>query len=497
MTRPNILFFMTDQQRADAMGCSGGWLKTPNLDRIAREGVRFSRCVTTTPICVPARVTLATGRYPHNNAVWTNVTYTLPEDAATWMRVIRDLGYRTSLFGKTHLHPHRGDLRDSEHLLHAYGLDDVNEIGGPRASANVGSHMTAMWEEKGLLEAYRADFNERFDNKPHVVRPSVLPLEDYYDVYVGQCAKLYLEEYDRREPWFCWVSFGGPHEPWDTPEPYASMYEPDAMPTPIPRAADDHDRPRGWLDHRMEHGSPKLYPGDEAAMRANYAGNVTLIDHQIGEVLEAVEKRGELGRTIIAFTSDHGEMNGDWGLIYKMNFLGGAVSVPLIVRTPETSKEQMPPGSASDPGQLVHGRRAGPGHGRGRRHRLWGTAANGGRVNDAPAENCDLGPTLVELAGGEIEYQQFAKSLVPAMSDGSTAPHREDAISEIQGEVMLADAKWKTAINDDGQVYLLFDLENDPDETRNLAGLDDYRDVGDGLRLRILERIVQSQLKVP
>ena len=111
--------------------------------------------------------------------------------------------------------------------------------------------------------------------------------------------------------------------------------------------------------------------------------------------------------------------------------------------------------------------------------------------------NCDLGPTLVELAGGEIEYQQFAKSLVPAMSDGSTAPHREDAISEIQGEVMLADAKWKTAINDDGQVYLLFDLENDPDETRNLAGLDDYRDVGDGLRLRILERIIQSQLKVP
>ena len=246
MTQPNILFFMTDQQRADAMGCSGGWLKTPNLDRIAREGVRFSRCVTTTPIRVPARVTLATGRYPHNNAVWNNLQYTLPEDSSTWMRVIRDLGYRTSLFGKTHLHPHGGaDLRECEHLLHAYGLDDVNEIGGRRASARTGSHMTAMWEENGLLEAYRADFKERFDNKPHVVRPSVLPLEYYYDVYVGQCAKRYVDEYDRKEPWFCWVSFGGPHEPWDTPEPYASMYEPDAMPAPIPRAADDHDRPRG------------------------------------------------------------------------------------------------------------------------------------------------------------------------------------------------------------------------------------------------------------
>ena len=172
-----------------------------------------------------------------------------------------------------------------------------------------------------------------------------------------------------------------------------------------------------------------------------------------------MEKRGEMDRAVIAFTSDHGEMNGDWGLIYKQNFLGGAVSVPLIVRTPET-------------------------------------AANGGRVNDAPAENCDLGPTLVELAGGQIEYQQFAKSLVPVMN-GSAARHREDAISEFRGEVMLADADWKTAINSDGQVYLLFDLENDPDETRNLAGLMDYRDQEDRKRLRILERIAQSQLKAP
>ena len=117
-------------------------------------------------------------------------------------------------------------------------------------------------------------------------------------------------------------------------------------------------------------------------------------------------------------------------------------------------------------------------------------------MNDSLAENCDLGPTLVELAGGETEYQQFAKSLVPAMN-GSTAPHREDAISEFLGEVMLADTRWKTAINRDGHVYLLFDLENDPDETRNLAGLPDYRDVEDRLRIRILERLAQSQLTAP
>ena len=221
----NILFLMTDQQRWDAMGSSGGWVNTPNLDRIAGQGVRFSSAVTTSPLCVPARVTLATGRYPHNNGVWGHIPYSVPAGADHWIREIRNLGYRNGPF----------DLREKEDLLHSLGLDDVDEIGGPRASMVGMSHMTAMWEEKGLLEAYREDFKERSSNKPHVVRPSVLPLPDYYDVYVGQQARRYLSSYDRDGPWFCWVSWGGPHQPWDTPEPYASMYDPESMPQPAQR----------------------------------------------------------------------------------------------------------------------------------------------------------------------------------------------------------------------------------------------------------------------
>ncbi|MYF27985.1 MAG: sulfatase-like hydrolase/transferase [Gammaproteobacteria bacterium] len=449
MTNPNILFLMTDQQRWDAMSCAGDWVETPALDRIAAEGVRFTQCVTTTPICIPARVTLATGRYPHNNAVWNNLQYTMPPDAPTWMRAIRDLGYRTSLFGKTHLHPHQGDLREREHLLNAYGLDDIDEIGGPRASAQVMSHMTAGWEAKGLLEAYREDYAERFANKPHVVRPSVLPLEDYIDVYVGQQAKRYLENYNRDEPWCCWVSFGGPHEPWDDPE---------AKPAPVARPVDDRPRPRGWLDDRIEHGSPTFEPGDEAAMRANYAGNVTLIDDQIGQILAVIEERGELDNTVIGFTSDHGELNGDWGLIYKMVFLDGSVRVPMLVRTPETAK-------------------------------------NGGVVSDVLVENCDLGPTLTELAGGELTHRQFARSLCPAL--GGNGEHRDTVTSEIRGEFMLMTRDWKMALNDDGQCYLLFDRNDDPQETRNLAGLSESKPVEDELRLMALERLAQTQLKEP
>ncbi len=131
MRGPNILLLMTDQQRWDAMGCSGGRVRTPNLDRIAAEGVRFSNCVATSPVCIPTRLSLATGLYPHNTGVWNNMQHQMPADAPTWMQAVRDAGYRTSLFGKTHLHPHNGDLRDREGLMNAYGLDDVNEIGGP------------------------------------------------------------------------------------------------------------------------------------------------------------------------------------------------------------------------------------------------------------------------------------------------------------------------------------------------------------------------------
>lgn len=462
MPKPNVLFLMTDQQRADAMSCADDqdWVNTPHLDRIASEGVRFTNCTTTTPVCVPARVTLATGLYPHNTHVWQNIQYALPESAQTWMRTLRDMGYRTSLFGKTHLHPHRGDLREREGLLHAWGLDDVDEIGGPRASATVMSHMTARWQEKGLLEAYRADYADRFATKPHVVRPSTLPLEEYADVYVGQQAKAYLSTYDRPEPWFCWVTFGGPHEPWDAPEPYASMYDPAAMPIPHakPEESDATRRPQGWLDSLIETRKPKFDEGDQAAMRANYAGNVTLIDDQIGEILDVIEERGELDNTVIAFTSDHGEMNGDWDLIYKMNFLDGAARVPLLFRSPETK-------------------------------------SMGGKVIDVPVENVDLGPTVVEMAGGELDYHQFGQSLVSHWINGST--QQRTGMSQITGEFMITDGEHKMMVNREGEPYYLLSQSSEDFEARNRVNDAEMRNTIADLQVQLIERIAKSQLRAP
>lgn len=420
---------MTDQQRWDALGCVSSHMRTPNLDRLARRGVRFENCYTTAPQCVPARISLATGLYPHTTGVWKNQPVCLSPRCPTWMRVLREAGYRTSLFGKTHLHEHGGDLREREHLLHAYGLDDVDEIGGPRASASLLSHMTARWEALGLWEAYRADYADRFATKPHVVRPTVLPDEEYADAYVGRRAREYLADYDRGQPWMCWVSFGGPHEPWDTPASWAKKFDPADMPRPTLRA--------GWmsqgdttLSSLCKHWPDGFDADDVAAMRADYVANVALIDDQIGRLFDVLEERGELDDAVIVFTSDHGEHNGDAGLIYKDTFLDGSARIPMIVSTPDGAR---------------------------------------GAVASTPCELIDVGPTLCAAAGVEIPHRQFGRSLLPAAS-APDASVRDHAVSEFDGELMLATQDRKLMLDPRGEPHALLDRRDDPAEQCNLLG---------------------------
>src|SRR6056297_2555379 len=142
---------MTDQQRWDSLGVSGHWVRTPHIDRLAAEGIHFSNCFTNAPVCAPARVALATGLYPHNHGLWYNQGYDLNSNRYTWMKAVRKAGYRTSLFGKAHLRKrHVGDIRKLEHFMRAYGFDDVNEIVGPRACVMTLSHMTALWQSRGV-----------------------------------------------------------------------------------------------------------------------------------------------------------------------------------------------------------------------------------------------------------------------------------------------------------------------------------------------------------
>ncbi|MYF98662.1 sulfatase-like hydrolase/transferase, partial [Candidatus Poribacteria bacterium] len=168
---------------------------------------------------------------------------------------------------------------------------------------------------------------------------------------------------------------------------------------------------------------------------------------------------GELDNTVIVFCSDHGEMNGDYGLIYKSNFLNGAVRIPFLVRTPDTLKDNI-----SD------------------------------RICDNPVEWMDIGPTLVELAGSEMNHTQFGKSLCPVLDDIETT-HREFAISEISREIMLLNQEWKIALNREKEPYLLFNVQDDPDEVNNLAGLPKIKQVKKQLVQQISEYLLQTQTK--
>lgn len=414
-------------------------MQSPAIDGIAAEGVRFTNAYTNGPVCVPARLSLATGRYPHEHRVWDNRKYTLSPKSDTWMGELKSLGYRTSVWGKTHLYPQKGDLRDQEYLLHGYGLDDVDEVAGPKSSLASKSNLTELWREAGVYKAFKKDLKDRSENKPWIARPSPLPLELYPDVYVGRRAAEYLEGYAHDQPWFCWVSFPGPHEPWDAPDEYADRYDPAAMPPPL-KPIESRGNVQGFLQTRLL-DQMAFEEGDVGRLRANYAGNISLIDDQVAKVLRAVEARGELDNTMIVFASDHGEMNGDHGLIKKKTFLNGAVRIPLIMRLP-TQHE----------------------------------GAARGAVSSSLVELIDIGATLVDIAGGKLPKQSHAQSVVPVLGDPSLE-HRSEAVSGLKKEIMVATKDWRLAINREGEPYMLVDLKNDPDETLNLAGDPAYDDV--------------------
>jgi arylsulfatase len=446
--KPNILFLMCDQLRWDALSCTGDWCKTPNIDSIAKDGIIFDKCVTNSPVCVPARVSLATGLYPHNHGLMQNEHYDMPAETNTWMQTIRDAGYRTSLFGKTHLHNHQGDLRDRLYLMHAYGLDDIDEIGGPRASTRVLSNMTELWSKHGYLEGYQEDYKDRYATSPYVVRPSTLPIDYYADVYVGQKANIYLQEYKLDKPWMCWVSFGGPHEPWDAPEPYASEFDHNSMPSARSAPSYDKDQPTGVLNKRIEK-APNPSEIEIQKMRSNYAGNVKLIDDQIGDIINTIKKRGEWENTIVVLTSDHGELNGDAGLVYKETFLDGATRIPMIFKVP---------------------------------------GMHMGGHSSAAIELIDLGETLVDLIGEQSSFKHYAVSQKDVI-EGKKQKVRDYSICEYNDEYMLLNEQYKIAINKGREVYLLFDIKNDSCESINLAGKEEYKNLEARLKKEIISFI--------
>lgn len=435
--KPNVLFLFADQFRADALGCVGRHNWTPNLDALATRGCVFESAFAGSPVCIPSRLSLATGTYPHQFGVDKNKQVKpaiLNPVWPTWMRAVRDAGYATSLFGKTHWHQML-DLFEAAELIHAYGFETVVEIPGPRALASAKCALTELWSERGVWDDYRRDLHDRLNNRPFVARASPLPLELYYDAYVAARARDHLRAMGTGAPWFCCVSFPGPHEPWDAPEPYASLHAPSDMPPPRKRTFDG----AGSVLERLFNSpmySGELSEAEVAALRANYAGAVSLIDNQIGQILAILEERGEIENTLVIFASDHGEMNGDYGLIYKTNFSDPAMRVPLIVA---------PPGGAVP------------------------------RTSSALVELMDVGATIADYADASLPDGSFARSLRGVL-EGRSSSHRDFAVSEYDGHTCVVTNGLKVEFDRDRRPVLAFDRHLDPDETTDVSKLAAYAD---------------------
>lgn len=313
--KPNIVLIMTDQQRADFFASEGFPVDTmPRIEALGRTGTRFRRAYTPMPTCTPARTSLMTGRFPKATRVKQNWS---PEKSVTFAedlpRVLRAEGYSVNIAGKNHSY---------------LGREDFDLYAAPY------SHTNGPAERASDLEREADAWLNKLDH--HVAaEPTPFPLETQLCARIVEDA-IGCVEANRDNPFFLWLSLPEPHNPYQAPEPYFSMFAPDDMPERLGSA--QQTRARGgqwqWLAELFEEKRPG-YDAEWRRYRAVYCGMLRMIDDQIARFLDHLEMRGLAEDTIVVFVSDHGDYVGDHGLQRKGAGLPEClVRVPVIVAGP-------------------------------------------------------------------------------------------------------------------------------------------------------------------
>lgn len=341
----NLLLISFDQWRGDWGDPLAPVVELPAMEGLARQGWTAQRCYTSSPHCIPARLSWLTGLEPSQLGVTHNINTSLPADAPSIVRDLQQQGWHTSLVGKTHWtsHDSRRDLRDDLPLLQALGFAEVIETSGPRALRRISCALTDSWQAAGVLEKQRAMLEARYSAgrtpAAWAVQPSELPLELYPDGWIAERGLEQLAAMPADRPWLLWVSFVGPHEPFDTPAPWHGRNRAEALPKATPLPAWVQQLPERCELRRAAAGwAGQITPEAVAACRADYADHLQLLDDQLARLLAALDQRGDHSRTAVAITADHGELLGDGGMLYKGTFQEGAVRVPWIYRPPSGAK---------------------------------------------------------------------------------------------------------------------------------------------------------------
>jgi arylsulfatase A-like enzyme len=447
-TRPNILFLMTDQQRHDALGSVNPVYRTPALDRLAARGVRFSQAVCTVPMCVASRYSMMTGLYGFQNGVKHNTQMiTRDEDlpVPVLAQRLRDAGYQTAGFGKTHWYIGSRILPDVEVKGSCRGFEvrvirgAGDDPGNREAGAVYMAHEEPEWVRREVGERAFGPGGETVAG--YVGKRSEMPPERIHEGWLTGKALEFLDSgRDPDRPFFMYLSLDFPHVGLAPPAKYEDMYDIADFPdNPPPETV-----PGGHREgERFKDIWYNMTSDERRRSRLRYAALCTYVDDLFGQVLQKLEAAGELENTLVIFTSDHGDMLGDRGRISKYCTYEGSVRVPLILAGPG-----------------VEGR---------------------GVADDRPAELVDVVPTLLDAAGEEVPEVLPGFSLISDFT-------RQASFAEMHGRgyeeyqraptVMWRSREWKLILNLPGPLGAvggrydrlrgeLYHLAEDPLEMRN------------------------------
>ena len=442
--RPNILWICTDQQRYDTIHALGNSaIRTPNLDCLCAEGAAFTHAYCQNPICTPSRTSFLTGLYPsavHGN-INGNARCNLPENARLVTARLRDAGYHCGLSGKLHL---ASAWEGEEERID----DGYRQFWYSHGSTQDGNNANQYWT--WLKSINRFDEVMDISNFKPEVRSGVkyhrdFPPELHQTTWCCDRAIEFMNE-SRNVPWLMSVNIFDPHPAYDAPESLVADIHPNTMPEPPFRDSDLEVQER--LKSHVFQTKPQAPDEAQQHRTANYYAMIEFIDHNVGRMLDELERTGQRDNTVIIFMSDHGHLLGDHGLENKgCRFYEGLVRVPLVISWPRHFKS--------------------------------------GLQSDALVELTDITPTLCDLAGLDSGWTH-GKSLLPILTGQATPDRHKDAVRCEFYDVL--DMNWNRGLpapppnyatmyrtkqhklsvyhgNDYGELY---DLEDDPNEHNNL-----------------------------
>lgn len=471
----NILLITTDQMRFDALGCNGGEVaRTPNIDRLAAEGINYTRAHNQNVVCMPARATIITGQHVGSHGVWMNGV-SMPDDTPTIAHHLKAHGYDTALLGKAHFEPWLGKPED----FFENRMAGENNTGPHRGfdHMELANHFFEGHSHYDKFMDQYPEIKQRFypmvtdrgqntigrgEHEAIQVWPMDVPNELYHTSWVADRTIDWLKQ-RHGNPWFCWMSFPDPHHPWDIPASEANRINWREVPLPKLYREDPGERlallekkPAHWKGYyegslwsNLE--SPRDFvPADmtpEQVRDINAATHVEneLIDEACGRVLEWLEANGQLDNTDIFFTTDHGEFQGDFGLLFK-----GPYHVDALMRLPF----------------------------------IWRPATRAGvtpTAVDRPVGHLDLATTFARIA--EIPVPEFCEGgMLPVSNEEATAQSRDAVLTEWESEHGPISMKQKSIYHADGWLCTayepcslyegtegeLYNMNEDPDQLDNL-----------------------------